>query len=81
MSKTTDKGYRSEVAGAIHEMMSDAHDAGVVSRAILHDIDDAKPNRASMLAAVRASSAPKEKAGPNAARSQDFLYGEDGLPG
>ena len=27
----TDKGYRSEIAGAIHEMMSDAHDAGVVS--------------------------------------------------
>ena len=30
-----DKGYRSEIAGAIHEMMSDAHDAGVVSRATL----------------------------------------------
>jgi prevent-host-death family protein len=23
---------------------------------------------------------PKAKAGPNAARSQDFLYGDDGLP-
>ena len=27
------KGYRSEIAGAVHEMMSDAHDAGVVWRA------------------------------------------------
>ena len=25
-------------------------------------------------------SAAKANAGPNAARSQDFLYGEDGLP-
>jgi hypothetical protein len=80
MSKTTDKGDRSEVARAIHEMMSDAHDAGVISRATLLDIDDASPNRASMLAVVRASAAPKAKAGPNAASSQDFLYGEDGLP-
>ena len=80
MSKTTDKGYRSEVARAIHEMMSDAHDAGMVSRVTLRDIDDANPNRASMLAAIRASAAPKVKAGPNAARSQDFLYGEAGLP-
>ena len=36
-----DKGYRSEIAGAIHEMMSDAHDAGVVSRATLRTFDDA----------------------------------------
>jgi len=31
--------------------------------------------------AVRASAAGKATTGPNAARSQDFLYGEDGLPG
>ncbi|MBX3568330.1 MAG: hypothetical protein KF914_09740 [Rhizobiaceae bacterium] len=35
MSNTTDKGYRSEIAGAIYEMMSDAHDAGTVSHATL----------------------------------------------
>jgi hypothetical protein len=29
---------------------------------------------------VRTSAAAKVAAGPNAARSQDFLYGEDGLP-
>ena len=34
-----DKGYRSEIAGAIHEMMSDAHDAGVVTRATLRNFD------------------------------------------
>ena len=30
MSMKADKGYRSEIAGAVHELMSDAHDAGVV---------------------------------------------------
>lgn len=39
--KTENKGYRSEIAGAIHEMMSDAHDAGVVSRATLRTFDEA----------------------------------------
>jgi putative transcriptional regulator len=34
------KGYRSEISGAIHEMMSDAHDAGVVSRATLRTFDE-----------------------------------------
>jgi len=37
-------------------------------------------SRRALLEAVRASAAPKAVAGPNAARSQDFLYGEDGLP-
>ncbi len=41
MSKAEDKGYRSEIAGAIHEMMSDAHDAGVVSRETLRSFDEA----------------------------------------
>jgi prevent-host-death family protein len=41
------------------------------------------PNRTSrraLLEAVRASGAAKAAAGPSAARSQDFLYGDDGLP-
>lgn len=38
---TKDKGYRSEIAGPIPEMMSDAHDAGAVSRATLHTFDEA----------------------------------------
>jgi putative transcriptional regulator len=36
-----DKAYRSEIAGAIHEMMSGAHDAGVVSRTTLRSFDEA----------------------------------------
>ena len=34
-----------------------------------------------LLEAARASGAAKATAGPDAARSQDFLYGNDGLPG
>jgi prevent-host-death family protein len=40
---------------------------------------DGKSRRA-LLEAARMSGASKAKAGPCAARSQDFLYGEDGLP-
>ncbi len=36
--------------------------------------------RRDVLAAVRRSAAVKLAAGPIAARSQDFLYDEDGLP-
>lgn len=44
----------------------------------------AMPNRAArraLIEAVRASGAAKATAGPNAARSQDFLYGDEDLPG
>jgi prevent-host-death family protein len=37
--------------------------------------------RHALLEEVRASAAAKVAAGPSAARSQDFLYGDDGLPG
>lgn len=46
----TDKGYRSAIAGAIHEMMSDAHDAGVVSRETLRSFDETCLAPAPMLA-------------------------------
>ena len=36
--------------------------------------------RRMLLEAARTSGAAKATAGPDAARSQDFLYGEDGLP-
>jgi len=39
-----------------------------------------RKSRRAVLEAARASGAAKAKAGPDAARSQDFLYGEDGLP-
>jgi prevent-host-death family protein len=39
------------------------------------------PNlRRKVLEAIRKSGAAKARHGPSAARSQDFLYGEDGLP-
>jgi prevent-host-death family protein len=44
----------------------------------------ARPDRMSrraLLEAARAAGSAKAKAGPSAARSQDFLYGDDGLPG
>ena len=37
--------------------------------------------RRRLLQAVRTSAAAKASAGPSAARSQDFLYDKDGLPG
>jgi prevent-host-death family protein len=40
-----------------------------------------RKSRRALLEAVRASASAKAAAGPSAARSQDFLYGEDGLPG
>jgi prevent-host-death family protein len=40
-----------------------------------------RKSRRALLEAVRTSGAAKAKSGPSAARSQDFLYGDDGLPG
>ncbi|MGH6904628.1 MAG: type II toxin-antitoxin system Phd/YefM family antitoxin [Geminicoccaceae bacterium] len=40
-----------------------------------------RKSRRALLEAVRASALAKAAAGPGAARSQDFLYGDDGLPG
>jgi prevent-host-death family protein len=37
-----------------------------------------RKGRRALLEAVRASGAGKARAGPDAARSQDFLYGRDG---
>ena len=37
-------------------------------------------SRRALMEAVRKRAAAKAKAGPTAARSQDFLYGDDGLP-
>lgn len=34
------KSYRSDIAGSVHQMMSDAHDAGVVSRETLRRFDE-----------------------------------------
>ena len=39
-----------------------------------------RKSRRALLEAARAAGSAKAKAGPDAARSQDFLYGDDGLP-
>ena len=35
------RGYPSEIAGAVHEMMSDAHGVGIASRKTLRNFDEA----------------------------------------
>src|ERR1700730_17284457 len=40
-----------------------------------------RKNRRALLEEVRARVSARATAGPDAARSQDFLYGDDGLPG
>lgn len=39
-----------------------------------------RPSRRALLESVRAAGAAKAAAGPPAARSQDFLYDDEGLP-
>lgn len=39
-----------------------------------------KQERQTVIEAARRAAAKKREAGPSAARSQDFLYGDDGLP-
>jgi len=45
---------------------------------VLPSVDIEK--RRALIARIQASAAAKAQPGPSAARSQDFLYGEDGLP-
>lgn len=51
MRTKVDKSYRSDIAGAVHEMISDAHDAGVVSQATLKSFDSACLSPVPVLAA------------------------------
>jgi prevent-host-death family protein len=39
-----------------------------------------RATRRTLLEAARSNGSAKAAAGPSAARSQDFLYGDDGLP-
>ncbi|WP_186383732.1 type II toxin-antitoxin system Phd/YefM family antitoxin [Methylobacterium dankookense] len=43
-------------------------------------VSPGRASRRALIAAVRASAAARATDGPGAARSQDFLYGGDGLP-
>jgi len=61
------------------EVILTRHGHPVVRLAPVRAIADGKSRRA-LIEAVRAAAVAKAAAGPNAARSQDFLYGDDGLP-
>jgi prevent-host-death family protein len=76
------KGQLTELvrrAEAGDEVILTRHGHAAVRLVPVQAMPDAKARRA-LLEEVRAA-APKATKGPDAARSQDFLYDEDGLPG
>jgi prevent-host-death family protein len=82
LSVTEAKGRLTDLvrrAEAGDEVILTRHGHAVVRLVPVKAVQGRKSRRA-LLEAVRASGAAKAKAGPNAARSQDFLYGDDGLP-
>jgi prevent-host-death family protein len=82
VSVTEAKGQLTELvrrAEAGEEIILTRHGHAAVRLVPVQTAPDRKSRRA-LLEAVRRSAAEKAAAGPNAARSQDFLYGEDGLP-
>lgn len=83
ISVTEAKGQLTDLvrrAEAGDEVILTRHGHAAVRLVPIKPVADAKSRR-TLLDTVRAVAATKAKAGPNAARSQDFLYGEDGLPG
>lgn len=82
VSVTDAKGQLTELvrrAEAGDEVILTRHGQAAVRLVPVREAPDRKSRRA-MLEAVRVSAAAKAVAGPGAARSQDFLYGDDGLP-
>ena len=83
VSVTEAKGQLTELvrrAEAGEEIVLTRHGHPAVRLAPVKTARDKKFRR-TLLEAVRASAAAKATTGPSAARSQDFLYGNDGLPG
>jgi prevent-host-death family protein len=83
LSVTAAKGQLTELvrrAEAGDEVILTRHGHPAVRLVPVKPVPDRKARR-TLLEAARASGAAKAKAGPSAARSQDFLYGDDGLPG
>ncbi len=83
ISVTEAKGQLTDLvrrAEAGDEVVLTRHGHGAVRLVPIRPVANAK-SRKVLLDAVRSSAATKATAGPSAARSQDFLYGEDGLPG
>jgi prevent-host-death family protein len=83
VSVTEAKGQLTELvrrAEAGDEVILTRHGHAAVRLVPVKTVPDRKSRRA-LLDAVRESGAAKATPGPSAARSQDFLYGDDGLPG
>lgn len=83
ISVTEAKGQLTELvrrAEAGDEVILTRHGHAAVRLVPLTAVPDRKARRA-LLEAARAAGAAKATAGPDAARSQDFLYCDDGLPG
>jgi prevent-host-death family protein len=74
--KLTDLVRRAELGD---EIILTHHGQGIVRLVPLRTIPD-RTERRRILEAVRTSGRAKANVGPSAARSQDFLYGKDGLP-
>ena len=82
VSVTEAKGQLTELvrrAEAGEEVILTRHGHAAVRLVPIKRVRD-RASRRALLDAVRASAAAKASAGPSAARSQDFLYDEDGLP-
>ncbi len=82
ISVTDAKGQLTELvrrAEAGDEVILTRHGHAAVRLVPVNAVSDRKSRRA-LLEAVRISAAAKASTGPSAARSQDFLYGDDGLP-
>ena len=82
ISVTEAKGQLTELvrrAEAGHEIVLTRHGHAAVRLVPIKTVTDQQSRRA-LLAAVRAAAIAKAASGPDAARSQDLLYGDDGLP-
>jgi prevent-host-death family protein len=83
VSVTDAKGQLTELvrrAEAGDEIILTRHGQAAVRLVPVAAATDRKTKRA-LLKSVQAAAAGKVSAGPSAARSQDFLYDDDGIPG
>lgn len=83
ISVTEAKGQLTELvrrAEAGEEVVLTRHGHAVARLLPVRPLPDHAARRA-LIGRLQASVAAKQPAGPSAARSQDFLYDEDGLPG
>ncbi len=82
VSVTDAKGQLTDLvrrAEAGEEVVLTRHGQDAVRLVPVKAVPDRAARRA-LLDALRAAGAAKAANGPSAARSQDFLYGDDGLP-